>query len=213
MTQKLSSLGSTFHPTAIIKAVHSCSDLFFFCIQTSAISLIFSPLALSTCLKVIFFLAIFCVWLHQNQFLAGETASVRINRGINWEKVRNGISQLPHQRIAIDRAFLGESHLLVEMVQVDCEDISYWYKFWECLLAWPGTAPTRWAYRSDQSVCVVQCSHSELTGLCMDGLACWGYLYLLPGVRIFTGNPASLHIPFPFSLHIGFTAQYRTCSL
>lgn len=83
-------------------------------------------------------------------------------------------------------------------------------------LAKPGTAPTCWTYRSAQSVCFVQCSHSELTGLCRDGLVCWGCAgstalpcTCCPGAHIFAGNPAPVHIPFPFSLHTGFIAQIQ----
>lgn len=85
-------------------------------------------------------------------------------------------------------------------------------------LAKPGTAPACWTSRNDQSVRVVYCSHSVLTRLCRAGFGmprlCWEFAestaliaYVLPMCsHLCSKFIAFLHIPFPFSLHIGFIA-------
>lgn len=83
-----------------------------------------------------------------------------------------------------------------------------------------GTAPTCWAYRSDQSVWVVQCNHSQLPGLCTDVSACWGCAgstalatYLLPRrSHLCRKSCFCSHSPFPkYSLDL--LHKYRTCSV
>lgn len=176
----------------------------------------FSPTSPSYLSKSKFFsLLFFCVCLHQNQFLEGKTTSVGSNRGINRDRVRMASVNSPPWKVKDSnwQCFPG----CISSSSRDGEDIFYWYKIWECLLGWPSLVlPPHAEHVEVTRVCVLFSAATQSSQGCAQMGQCAEDVqetlpWHVPAAQALTPLQEilllSVHIPFPFSLHIGFIAQ------